>query len=69
MVFIQQTSDDVITGIVITVIEGKKQAVSVNIVGDIRAEQLASIGAQFNIKPLRNLIKERQKADTTAEKS
>lgn len=69
MVFIRQTSDDAIAGIVVTVIENKKQAVFVNVVGDIRADQLASIGAQFNIPPLRNLIKEQQKADTTAEKS
>lgn len=69
MIFIQQTSDDAIGGIVVTVIEGKKQAVFVNVVGDIRAEQLASIGAQFNIKPLHKLIKEQKKADPTAEKS
>jgi len=69
MVFIRQTSDDAIAGIVVTVIENKKQAVFVNVVGDIRADQLASIGAQFNIPPLRNLIKEQQKADTTADKS
>lgn len=69
MVYIQQTSDDAITGIVVTVIEGKKQAVFVNVVGDIRAEQLASIGAHFNIKPLRNLIKDDQKAENKEEKS
>lgn len=69
MIFIQQTSDDAIAGIVVTVIENKKKAVFVNVVGDIRADQLASIGAQFNIPPLRNLIKEHQKADATAEKS
>lgn len=69
MVFIQQASDDAIAGIVVTVIENKKQAVFVNIVGDIRADQLASLGAQFNIKPLRNLIKDEQKAEAKAEKS
>jgi hypothetical protein len=69
MVFIQQGSDDAIAGIVVTVIENKKQAVFVNIVGDIRADQLASLGAQFNIKPLRNLIKDEQKAEAKEEKS
>lgn len=69
-VFIQQAGDDAIAGIVVTVIQNKKQAVFVNVVGDIRADQLASIGAQFNIPPLRNLInKEPQKGEATAEKS
>lgn len=69
MIFIQQTSDDAITGVVVTVIENKKQAVFVNVVGDIRAEQLASLGAQFNIKPLRELKKHQLKSETAVEKS
>jgi len=51
------------------VIENNKQAVFVNVVGDIRAEQLASLGAQFNIKPLSDLKKHELKADTVVEKS
>ena len=68
-IYIQQSSDEAITGIVVTVIENNKQAVFVNVVGDIRAEQLASLGAQFNIKPLSELKKHELRSDTVVEKS
>lgn len=68
-IYIQQSSDEAISGIVVTVIENNKQAVFVNVVGDIRAEQLASLGAQFNIKPLSDLKKHDLNTDTLVEKS
>lgn len=68
-IYIQQSSDEAISGIVVTVIENNKQAVFVNVVGDIRAEQLASLGAQFDIKPLRELKPRHLKTETVVEKS
>lgn len=50
-----KSNEDTILGVVVTVIEGKGEAVLVNVVGNIRAEDLARIGEKFDIKPLRHL--------------
>ena len=34
-------------------LDGKKEAVLVNIVGDLKPEKLAMIGERFNIEPLK----------------
>ena len=38
-----------------TVMDGTKQAVFVNVVGNIKPEQLALIGDRLNIEPLKKL--------------
>ena len=48
-------SEEAIQGLVVTVIEGGKEAVFVNIVGNIRAEQLAEVADQLNIEPLKKM--------------
>ena len=48
-------SEEAIQGLVVTVIEGGKEAVFVNIVGNIRADQLAEVADQLNIEPLKKL--------------
>ena len=48
-------SEEVIQGLVVTVIDGAKEAVFVNIVGDIRADQLAEVADQLNIEPLKKM--------------
>jgi hypothetical protein len=40
---------------VVTVIDGKKEAVLVNVVGNIQPEKLATLGERFDIEPLRKL--------------
>ena len=53
-VFMKST-DDTIHGIVVTVIESKGTAVFVNVVGNIRADELAKLGEKLDIMPLRKL--------------
>lgn len=50
-----KSNDDTILGLVVTVIEGKGEAVFVNVVGNIRAEDLAKLGEKLDIKPLSKL--------------
>ena len=40
-------------GLVITVIEGNREAVLINIVGDIKPDKIAVIGERMNIEPLK----------------
>ena len=54
-VFMKTKGAEVVEGIVVTVLSGKKEAVFVNIIGDIRPEKLATIGERFNIEPLKHL--------------
>jgi hypothetical protein len=49
------SNEETIHGVVVTVIEGKGEAVLVNVVGNIRAEQLARLGEKLDIKPLSKL--------------
>ena len=52
-VYLKQRNAEVIEGVVVTVIDGDKEAVFVNVVGDIRPEKLALIGDRLNIDPLK----------------
>lgn len=54
-VYIKSKDDDSIDGIVVTVIEKGKQAVFVNVVGNIQPEQLAELGDRLNISALDRL--------------
>jgi hypothetical protein len=61
-VFMRTRGAEAVEGIVVTVLEGNKHAVLVNVVGDIRPEKLAMIGERFDIEPLKKLgIKEENK--------
>lgn len=54
-VHVRQDSDETIQGLVVTVLDGKGEAVLVNIVGEINADQIATIAEKFNIDPLRKV--------------
>jgi hypothetical protein len=54
-VHVKQQSDDIIQGLVVTVIDKKGEVVFVNIVGNIRAEQIGQLAQKFDIEPLRKL--------------
>lgn len=56
-VFVKLRGDEAIEGVVVTVIDGDTQAVFVNVVGDIRPEQIAKVGDTLNIEPLKKLEK------------
>ncbi len=54
-IYTKMRGNEAVEGIVITVIGGKKEAVFINLVGDIRPEQLASIAEKLNIAPLKQV--------------
>jgi hypothetical protein len=56
VVFVKMADDDSIDGLVVTVMDSKKrEVVFVNLVGNIRPEQIATIGKRLNIDPLAKL--------------
>lgn len=54
-VYLKLRDSDAIEGLVVTVLEGDKNAVLVNIVGEIRPEQIAMVGDKLNIDPLKKI--------------
>jgi len=46
---------EALAGLVITVIDGRNQVVLINIVGDIRPEQVAALGEKLDIGPLKDI--------------
>ncbi|MBI2515572.1 MAG: DUF4252 domain-containing protein [Opitutae bacterium] len=54
-IHVKQQSDDVIDGLVITVIDHEGKAVVVNIVGNISADQIGKIADKYDIEPLRKI--------------
>lgn len=61
-VFVKMQEDETIDGVVVTVIDrSENKAVFVNVVGNIRPEQLAALGDKLNIAPLSQLSLKRGK--------
>ena len=54
-IYIKIRGQEAVAGLVVTVMESGKQAVLVNIVGDIRPEKLALLGDKLDLDPLRKL--------------
>ena len=54
-VYLKTRGDEAVQGVVVTVLEGDKEAVLVNIVGDLKPEKLAMLGEKFNIEPLKKI--------------
>lgn len=54
-VFVKQDNDEAIHGVVVTVIGGNGEAVLVNVVGDVKLDQIAKLGERLDIDPLREL--------------
>jgi Domain of unknown function (DUF4252) len=52
-VYIKTRGEESIEGLVVTVMDGKKEAVFVNIVGDLKPEQIGMLADKFNIDPLK----------------
>jgi len=55
-VYLKMDEKSAIQGLTVVVVDGKKQAVFVNVVGDIRPEQLTMLGERLQIEPLKNLL-------------
>lgn len=60
-VYLKHRGDEAIEGVVVTVIDGGKEAVFVNVVGDIRPEKLSVIGDRLGIDPLKKIGKPARK--------
>jgi hypothetical protein len=54
-VHLKMQTDEAVEGIAVTVIDGNKRVVLVNVVGNIRPENIALIGERFDIEPLRKI--------------
>lgn len=54
-VHVMQRGEEAIDGLVVTVLDKKGEAVFVNIVGNINADQIAQIAEKFDIEPLRKV--------------
>lgn len=54
-VYTKTRGGQLLAGLVITVIEPKEEVVLINIVGDIRPEQVAVLGEKLNIEPLKKI--------------
>jgi len=54
-IYSKTRGSEALSGLAITVIDPKHDVVLVNIVGDIRPEQVAVLGDKLNIKPLKDI--------------
>ncbi len=54
-VYVRTRGEEAIEGIVVTVLDHNKEAVLVNVVGDIKPEKLAELGQRLNIEPLKKV--------------
>lgn len=54
-VYLKTKGEESIEGLVVTVVDGKGEAVFVNIVGEIKPEQLSLLADKFHIDPLKKL--------------
>ncbi|HKI70430.1 MAG TPA: DUF4252 domain-containing protein [Verrucomicrobiae bacterium] len=54
-IYVKTRGDEAVEGIVITVFDGKKDAVLVNVVGNIKPGQLSALGEALHIDPLKKL--------------
>ncbi len=70
-VYLRTRGKEAIAGVVVTVIEGGKEVVLVNVVGDIRPDQLNALGDKLDIEPLKKLhaVTHKEKEDKDGEKS
>lgn len=61
-VYLKQRGEEAIEGVVVTVLDGKGEAVFVNIVGDIRPEKIAVVAEKLNIGPLKKVAESLKKS-------
>jgi hypothetical protein len=54
-IYLKTEGKDAVQGLVVMVMDGNKQAVFVNVVGNIKPEQLATLGDRLHIDPLKKI--------------
>lgn len=57
-VYLKMRGEEAVEGLVVTVLSGNKEAVLVNIVGNIQPDKIAMIGERFNIEPLKEIAEQ-----------
>lgn len=67
-VYLKTANKDTVQGLVVMVLDARKQAVFVNVVGDIKPEQLAALGERLHLDPLKQAGQAVEKAEDTAER-
>lgn len=60
-VYLKTRGDEAVEGVVVTVIEGDREAILVNVVGDLRPEKFAEIGERLHLEPLRRIARQVEK--------
>lgn len=60
-VFLKTRGDEAIEGVAVTVLEGDREAVCVNVAGDLRPDKLAELGEKLGIRPLHHVGLKRRK--------
>jgi hypothetical protein len=66
-IYLKTRGREAVEGLVITVLDGPKEAVFINIVGDINMEKLASLGDKLNLDALKKLGKALKKSPASKE--
>lgn len=56
-IYLKTGAENVIEGLVLTVVDGDKEAVLINIVGSIKPEQVATLGEKLNLPPLKKFAR------------
>jgi Na+-translocating ferredoxin:NAD+ oxidoreductase RnfG subunit len=67
-VYLKTQNKDTVQGLAVIVIDADKQAVFVNVVGDIKPEQLSMLGEKLHIDPLKEIGHEVEKTKPSAER-
>jgi len=67
-VYLKTQNKDTVQGLVVVVMDGGKEAVFVNVVGDIKPEQLAMLGEKLHIDPLKKIGHQVEKSEPAPEK-
>jgi hypothetical protein len=62
-IYLKTQQNGNVQGLVVIALDGKKEAVFVNVVGDIKPEQLSTLGDRLHIDPLKKLGRSEEKAE------
>jgi hypothetical protein len=63
-IFLKSRGQEAIEGVVITVLDGRKEAVFINIVGDIKMDKLGALADKMNLGVLKKAAAELMKQAT-----
>jgi hypothetical protein len=54
-IYLKTRGDEAVEGLVITVLQGNREAVLINVVGNIQLDKLGAIGERLNLEPLKKI--------------